>query len=116
MVKFEEYQKLALSFPETKEEKHFEIPSFRFKNKIFATYWTKEDKAMLRLSPEDQDVFCSIDNKIFCAVDGYWGKQGATFVNLKLVKKSMFKDALRCSYEYIRQKYSKPGKANKIKA
>lgn len=56
---------------------------------------------MLRLSPEDQSVFCSIDKDVFSPVDGYWGKQGATFVKLRRVKKNMFKDALACSFKHV---------------
>lgn len=100
MIKFEDYKKLALSLPETTQKPHFDLPSFRVKDKIFGTYWQKEKKAMLRLSPEDQSVFCALDKKTFFPVNGEWGRQGATFVNLKEVNKEMFKDALDCAYEF----------------
>jgi YjbR len=101
MITFPEYQKIALSFPETTEQPHFDNPSFRFKNKIFATYWTKDNKAMVKLSLNDQSVFCSYNSEIFYPVNGKWGAQGATFVNMDLVRKDMFKDALRCAYNEI---------------
>lgn len=101
MITFAEYQKLALSFPDTTEQAHFDNPSFRFKNKIFGTYWKKDNKAMLKLSLIDQSVFCSYDNTVFYPVDGFWGKQGATFVNLSKVRKNMFKDAITCAYNEI---------------
>lgn len=107
MIKFEEYQKMALSLAEATEQDHFDNPSFRVNNKIFGTYWEKDDKAMLRLSPEDQSVFCAYDENIFYPVKGKWGLQGATFVNLKLVKKKMFKDALNCAYNFM-SKISSP--------
>lgn len=49
---------------------------------------------MLKLSLIDQSVFCSYDNTIFFPVPGGWGKKGATFVDLKKVRKDMFRDAL----------------------
>jgi YjbR len=101
MITFKEYQEIALSFPEVTEQPHFDNPSFRFKNKIFATYWTNDNKAMVKLSLNDQSVFCSYDHEIFYPVSGKWGALGATFVNLKLVRKDMFKDALRCAYDEI---------------
>jgi hypothetical protein len=104
MVDIKTYRKLALSFPGTEELPHFDRPSFRVKKKIFATYWTKEHRAMLRLSEVDQSVFCSYDNTVFFSVPGAWGKQGCTFVELSKVRKDMFKDALTTAYKYIAEK------------
>ena len=114
MIKFEEYQKMALSLTDATEQPHFDIPSFRVKNKIFGTYWKKDDKAMLRLSPEDQSVFCAYDENIFYPVNGKWGLRGATFVNLKLVKKNMFKDALNCAYNFMSAKSSPTASKKKL--
>jgi predicted DNA-binding protein (MmcQ/YjbR family) len=50
MVSFETLRKLALSFPETTEEPHFEKTSFRVKKKIFATYDGKNKTACVKLS------------------------------------------------------------------
>jgi hypothetical protein len=105
MISFKEYQKLALALPDVTEQPHFDNPSFRAKNKIFGTYWTKENKAMLRLSLEDQSVFCAYDKTIFYPVTGTWEKNGATFVNLNKVRKDMFKDALECAYNELVKKF-----------
>lgn len=67
----------------------------------------KENKAMLKLSLVDQSVFCSHDKTIFYPVPGAWGKQGATFVNLKKVRKDMFKDALSTAYQGVIEKIKK---------
>lgn len=101
MVKLEEYREWALSFPNTEEKPHFEKPSFRVKGKIFATYWTNDHLAMLRLSLVDQSVFCKYDSEIFYPVNNSWGKKGATLVDLKKVRKDMFKDALKCAYRFV---------------
>jgi predicted DNA-binding protein (MmcQ/YjbR family) len=104
MITLEEFRKLALSFPDTSEQPHFDSPSFRVNNKIFATYWNKDNRAMLLLSLVDQSAFCSIGKNIFFPVPNAWGKQGATFVELKKVRKNMFKDAVKTSYEFIASK------------
>jgi hypothetical protein len=104
MVTFEEYQKLALSFPDTEELPHFEKPSFRYKKKIFATYWEKENRAMLKLTPVEQSVYCSYDKSIFFPVNGTWGQQGATLVELKKVRKDVFKEALALAYNGVASK------------
>ena len=98
------FRTLALSFPDAEERPHFHLSSFRVKNKIFATLWLEENRAMLKLSLIDQSVFCSYDNTIFFPVPGGWGKQGAAFVELKTVRRDMFKDALTAAYNGVASK------------
>ncbi len=103
MITQDEFKKIALAFPDANEQPHFTIPSFRVNNKIFATLWEKENKAMLRLTPVQQSVYCSLDNTIFSPVNGSWGKQGATFVELTKVKKKVLQEALALAYNGIVQ-------------
>ena len=98
MISIDFVRQLALSFPEAYEQEHFGIPSFRVKKKIFATIWVKDNKVMVKLSPIDQSVFCSIDAKSFQPVPGGWGAKGATFVQLSFVGEGIFKDALATAY------------------
>ncbi len=98
MVEVETFRKLALSFPETVEQPHFEKTSFRVNKKIFATLSLADYKAVLKLSEIDQSVFCSFDNTIIYPVNGNWGKQGWTMVELKKVRKNMLKDILKTAY------------------
>ena len=103
MVNIATFRKWALSFPNTTEEPHFQLSSFRVRKKIFATLWQKENRAMLKLSLIDQSVFCSYDNTIFFPVPGGWGKQGATFVELKKVRKDIFRNALKTAYHGVQK-------------
>jgi hypothetical protein len=98
MVTIEEARKLALSFPETDERPHFDKKAFRVKKKIFATLDKKARRMMVKLSPTDQSVFCSYNSEVIYPVPGGWGRQGATFVELRKVRKTMFKDALTTAY------------------
>ncbi len=98
MVSFDTFRKLALSFPDTTEEPHFEKTSFRVKNKIFATYDDKNKRACIKLSEIDQDVFALADRTIIYPVDNKWGKQGWTLIELTKVTKELFKDALTTAY------------------
>lgn len=98
MVTFETLRALALSFPETTEEPHFEKTSFRVKKKIFATYDEKSNKACIKLSEIDQNVFALADITIIYPVDNKWGKQGWTNVELSKVNKDLFVAALTTAY------------------
>jgi len=108
MVTIETFRQLALSFPDAVELPHFDLTSFRVKKKIFATYHPKTDRAMVKLSLVDQSVFCSYDKNIIFPVSGSWGKNGATFVELKKVRKDIFKDALTQAYNLVAASTKKP--------
>ena len=101
MVTLNAFRKLALSFHGVEEQPHFNLPSFRFKKKIFATLWEKEKRAMLKLPLVDQSVFCSYDDSVFFPVPGGWGRQGATFVDLQKVKTGVLKEALTIAYKNL---------------
>lgn len=98
MVTLETLRNLALSFPETTEEPHFEKLSFRVKKKIFATYDNKNKRACIKLSEIDQDVFASADKGTIYPVDNKWGKQGWTIIEMKKVNKDLFTDVLTTAY------------------
>jgi predicted DNA-binding protein (MmcQ/YjbR family) len=98
MVSIEDLRLLALSFPETTEEPHFEKISFRVKKKIFATYDEKFKRACVKLSEIDQNVFAASDKTIIYPVANKWGKQGWTIIELNKVKKELFTDAITTAY------------------
>lgn len=101
MVTIESFRKLALSFSDAVEAPHFEKASFRFKKKIFATLDINQKRAVLKLSPEDQSVFCDYDSSIFYPVPNKWGKQGWTIMELKKVRKDMCSDAVGQAYGVV---------------
>ena len=99
MISIEQARKAALSLPETEEKPHFHLVSFRVKNKIFATIHADKNYVMVKLSIVDQSVFCSYNKEAIFPVPGGWGLKGATFINLKKVKKTMFLDALTTAWK-----------------
>ena len=99
MISIEQARKAALSLPETEEKPHFHLTSFRIKNKIFATIHADKNYMMVKLSEIDQSVFCSYNKEVIFPVPGGWGKHGATFINLKKVKKAMLLDALKTAWK-----------------
>lgn len=101
MVSIAVARKSALSLPEVEEKSHFNIPDFRVKGKIFTSIHTDKQYMMVKLSPEDQSVFCAFDRTVIFPVPGGWGRTGATFINLKKIKKSMFLDALTTAWKTV---------------
>lgn len=101
MVSIETFRQFALSFPNTNEEPHFEKTSFRANNKIFATLDAKKNLACLLFDPIQQSVFSAYDNTIIYPVPNKWGQKGATYVELKKVRKDVLKDALEQAYNKV---------------
>ncbi len=106
MVDAETFRQLALSFPGAIELPHFEKASFRINKKIFATLDIKNNRACVLLTETDQSVFCTFDKAIIYPVPNKWGKGGATYVELKTVRKNMLKDLLAQAYNRITPKRS----------
>lgn len=98
MVTIDTFRKIAQSFPETTEEPHFEKTSFRVKKKIFATYDESNNRACIKLSEIDQDVFTKAAPTTIYPVDNKWGKQGWTNIELNTVNEDLFIDALTTAY------------------
>jgi hypothetical protein len=98
MIDCKTVRKLAMGFDEAVEMPHFERKSFRLKKKIFATLDVKNKQAVLKLSAIDQSVFSSYNREAIYPIPGGWGKQGWTRVELKKVRKDIFKDALTVAY------------------
>jgi hypothetical protein len=110
MVSIDFVRSFCLSFDETDEAPHMEVTCFRVKKKIFITLNEKENRVCLKFTPLDQNVFCAFDSSVIYPVPNAWGRQGWTLVNLKKIKKEMFKDAATCAYitvapKKIAQKY-----------
>ena len=101
MVIIETFRQMALAFPDVVELPHFDRASFRINKKIFATLLEKDSLAMVKLSALDQSVFCAFDKTIIYPVPGGWGLKGATYINLKKIKKAMLKDALTVAYSTV---------------
>jgi predicted DNA-binding protein (MmcQ/YjbR family) len=101
MISIKTFRQIALSFEGATEEPHFEKTSFRVKKKIFATLNEKENRATIKLSLEEQDLFCVYDKDVMYPVPNKWGKQGWTHINLKTIPREMCEDALRTAYSQI---------------
>lgn len=77
------FRALALALPEVSEQDHWGRPSFRVNKRIFATLWPDAGKAMLKLTPDQQDDLVDGRPQTLFPVPGTWGLQGATFIQLR---------------------------------
>jgi predicted DNA-binding protein (MmcQ/YjbR family) len=110
MISPDEVRKLASALNHVTEAPHHQIISFKVKSRIFATLNLQENRACLKLSTVDQDVFSTIQKENIYPVPNAWGKYGWTLVNLKKVRKTIFRDALSCAYDNVVSSSSKKKK------
>jgi hypothetical protein len=98
MISMATFRIMALSFPETVEQPHFEKISFRIRKKIFETQDEKTYIVVFKLSLIDQSVFCDINKTMIYPVERGWGKQGWTKLELKKISRNILKDILTIAY------------------
>ena len=104
MVTIKAFRKLANSLSGITEEPHFEKTSFRVKGRIFATFEKKTDTVCVKLSPDDQALFSSGNEKSIYPVANSWGKKGWTLVDLKNTDREMVSDLLAAAYSEVSRK------------
>jgi hypothetical protein len=98
-MKPNKFRELALSFPEAIESAHMRHPDFRVGGKIFATLgYPDENFAMVKLSTDDQKRFGRTSPRVFTAVKGAWGRQGATNIYLPAATIDMVREALTAAW------------------
>jgi hypothetical protein len=113
-----DFRRMALSFPDTTEQSHMNHPDFRVGGKIFATLaYPDKTRAMVKLTPVEQEMFVKSHPAMFVPVTGKWGLGGATSVFLKPAKPTVIRKALSAAWQLAAAKSpSKPSGAKKNKA
>lgn len=100
MVTINTFRELALSFRESTEQSHFEKTSFRMKKRYLLPN-EKRNRACVKISEVDQDVFSAVNREIIYLVENKWGKQGWTLIELKKITKSLFPEILTAAYNEV---------------
>jgi hypothetical protein len=101
-----DFRRLALSLPETKERAHMEHPDFRVGGKIFATLgYPDESCAMVKLTPVEQEMYIKAQPSVFKPCAGAWGRRGATSVRLKTARRHVIRRALLAAWQLTAPKH-----------
>ncbi|MBF9195726.1 MmcQ/YjbR family DNA-binding protein [Microvirga terrestris] len=78
----DDVRRLALALPAASASTHMNRPDFRVRSRIFATLHPDEQRAVVKLAPEDQQMRVESEPLVFSPVAGKWGLQGWTNVDL----------------------------------
>jgi hypothetical protein len=91
----QQFRTIALSLPEAVEVGHMGHPDFRVRNKIFATLgYPSREWAVVKLTLKQQEGLVKAHPAVFVPVTGFWGRRGATTVNLGAATKDVVREAL----------------------
>ena len=93
---------IALSMPEAEQRQHHGHPDFRVKNKIFATLWPKQCRAVVKLSLAEQKTLLESQPDVF-STDA-WSHQGWTNVDLQHIAAKHFRDLIENSWRRVAPK------------
>ena len=100
----DEFRALALSFPEAIESSHFDTADFRVRNKIFATLREADGRAVLKLSPDEQQLVMATSPGLFEPIKGSWGLKGWTRVVLDRADAETVRHAMAMAWRSIAPK------------
>jgi hypothetical protein len=96
----EAVRRLALALPEAEEKSHFGKPDFRVRGRIFATL-PEDGHAVVKLTPDQQEMLVGSEPAIFQPVNGGWGRQGWTRVILVAADELTLKSALLTAWRNV---------------
>ena len=99
-----DFRALALAFPGAVEASHFNVADFRVRNRIFATLREMDGRAVLKLSPDQQQLLMETSPGIFEPIKGSWGRKGWTRVDLDRADTDTVRHAMTISWRSVAPK------------
>lgn len=100
----QEYCNLALSMPEAEQSSHFDVTDFRVKNRIFATLREADNRAVIKLTPADQQLLIATSPTAFAPIKGSWGEKGWTLVHLQNAETESVRHAVAIAWRTVAPK------------
>jgi len=99
----DQFRRLALSCADTEERAHQGHPDFRVQGRVFATLgYPRLGWGMVKLTPEQQEVFLHDRPGVFSPAAGAWGRQGCTLVCLPKARKEILQNAIQAAWQNAR--------------
>ena len=103
------FRKLALALDGASEGAHVGHPDFRSGGKVFATMgYPDKDWAMVKLTPDQQEMLCAAEPAMFRPVKGGWGLRGATNLRLADADARTARSALAMALKNVTEMKKKP--------
>jgi hypothetical protein len=105
MITEEEFTKMSLGFEQTTCETKGEVTRFFVTKKKFASIRFCKNRASVKLSIANQDVFCSYNKNVMYPIPNKSASYGWTHINLENIEHEMCMDALTMAYCEVAPKH-----------
>lgn len=99
-----EFKTLALSLPEAEASSHHGQPDFRVRGKIFATTGYSDGPAVLKLTPEQQEMLMSAEPAVFSRPGNSWGLKGWTHFDYRAADEATARSGLSTAWRNVAPK------------
>ncbi len=100
----DDFRETALALDGTAEGAHLGHPDFRANNRIFASLRKDGAVGMVKLLPEQQQVFLKDHPAMFTPSPGAWGRGGCTDVLLAKARGPAVRAAMQLAWELVMAK------------
>jgi predicted DNA-binding protein (MmcQ/YjbR family) len=106
----QQFRDLALSFPGTEENPHFDRAAFKVvKRRIFATMHKASKTVNMKLTVADQSAFSKLDKKNIYPLPNKWGESGWTTFEIVKTEREVILAALEVAYQDVLKSNKKKG-------
>jgi len=95
----DDFREIALALDGTAEGAHMRHPDFRANNRIFASLRKDGTVGMVKLQPQQQQVFLKDHPSMFTPSPGAWGRGGCTDVVLAKARVPAVRAAMQLAWE-----------------
>jgi hypothetical protein len=102
-----DFRRIALAMNGAVEGSHMAHPDFRANGRIFATIYPDNERGMVQLTPDEQQVFMRDHAGVFGPASGAWGRGGSTTVQLARVDAETLGDAMTLAWQATVEKAAK---------
>ncbi len=99
---------MALDMPGTAEKEHFGRPSYSVKKKTYMTLWTEENRAVMKLTVQQQTDLSEEHPDAFAPVQHKLGKHGWTNVFMDHISERLFRYAMDLAWRNVSPKWLIP--------
>ena len=96
-----QFRRIALGMHGATEGEHMAHPDFRADGRIFATIAPGARQGMIRLSPDQQQVFIAAYPEMFVPAKGAWGRSGCTMVQFASADAETVGEAMTLAWQSV---------------
>jgi hypothetical protein len=105
----QDFRRIALGLSDAVEGAHMGHPDFRVHNRIFATIHPDPRHGMVKLNPQQQQLFIRDYPEAFAPESGAWGRAGCTRVTFSGADEDVVGEAMTLAWQNVQTDHAARG-------